>query len=92
MVARKGESYKEARNMDNFTACVNINISPPCVLCYNKDVNGFPTFQHPLKRSLREGESLFWKVPFDNIAYFQIGESNDKPYEPAIVCQETDIC
>ena len=25
MVARKGESYKEARNMDNFTECVNIN-------------------------------------------------------------------
>ena len=62
------------------------------MLCYNKDVNGFPTFQHLLKRSWREGESLFWKVPFDNIAYFQIGKSNDKPYEPARVCQETAIC
>ena len=27
-----------------------------------------------------------------HISTFQIGESNDKPYEPARVCQETAIC
>ena len=44
------------------------------VLCDKKD--WLPNSQHFLKRSWREGERLLWIVPFDNIAYLQIDESN----------------
>ena len=76
---------------DDYTA--GDNAHSLCVV-WQQGCNWLPNSQHFLKRSWREGERLLWIVPFDNNAYFhfQIGESNNKPYEPAWVCKETVIC
>ena len=70
----------------------NAHCPAPCMLCDNKDVIGFPTVNISWNRAGEKVNVYFEKYLIDNIAYFQIGESNDKPYEPARVCKETVIC